>query len=251
MAAIKQPRFQHCPSSQDDGYAPTVGFADRVDLLIRLLKRLIVRLAIVIAILAGLHGVASIPIYFVSTTEKDAAAGLLTQQLQDAWSKTQHNREAIYAVLRENGSLERDKRTVDAHIDAWQRHFFDPLYAFVIYGNADAAWYQAMLHIFRGINIGPDAWVRFQKNQIVVPWGPHDEHLQLPNGMKLREFTEAIGENWETPHFYSTWFGDGGTEQMFGTGLVNDAALWTRARALSVSNNTEQAAKAGNTKPDR
>ena len=213
--------------------------------MIRLLKRQSVRLAVVIAILAGLHVAAGMPLYFLSRTGEDAAAGPLTQKLQAAWSKTQQNKEAIYSVLRENGTFERDKGTVDAHIDAWQRHFFDPFYAFVRHENADYRWYQAMLRVFGGIDIGPDSWVRYQKKQIVVPWGPNDEHLQLANGMSLKAFTEAIGENWDTPHFYSTWFGDGGADQMFGTGLDNDAELWRRARNLP-SSATIPSRKVGN-----
>lgn len=210
-----------------------MGFAHAVDYLTRLLKRQAVRLAIVIAILAGLHVTASIPLYVLSKTEEDAAPGPLAEELKAAWSKSQHNKEAIYAVLREKGTYERDKPAVDAHVEAWQRHFFNPLYAFVMYEEADSAWYQAVLRIIGGIDIRPDSWVRFRNTQIVVPWGPHDEHLKLPNGMSLRAFAEAVGECWDTPHFYSTWFGDGGADQMFGTGLENDTALWTRVRELS------------------
>jgi hypothetical protein len=248
MANIKEAAAQPASPPRDHGQYRNLGFAEKVDSLIRLLIRQIGRLAIAIAILAGLHVVTSIPLYFVSKTEEDAAAGPLTQQLQDARTKTQRNKEAIYAVLRENGTYERDRRTVDAHIDAWQRHFFDPVYAFVRHENADFHWYQAMLRIIGGIDIGPDSWVRFRKTQIVVPWGPHDEHLRLANGMKLKAFTEAIGEDWSTPYFYSTWFGDGGADQMFGTGLDNDDALWTRAREFSGSSNTIQPVKIGSTK---
>ena len=210
-----------------------MGFSEKVDTWTRLLKRQIVRLAIAIAILAGLHVATSIPLHFLSKTEANVPAGPLVQQLQDAWTKTQRNKEAIYGDLRENGTFQRDKRTVDTRVDAWQRHFFDPFHAFVMHENADATWFQAMLRIVGGIDIGPDSWVRFRKTQIVVPWGPHDENWKLSNGMTLKAFTEAIGEDWDTPHFYSTWFGDGGADRIFGTGLENDAALWTRARDLS------------------
>ena len=67
MACTKEPAVLPSPPLCDHGSAHTAAFAERIDALIRLLKKQMVRLAIVIAILGGVRIAASVPSYVAAS----------------------------------------------------------------------------------------------------------------------------------------------------------------------------------------